>query len=282
MPRMLVVATLACGLAFLVYMTWPSGSGLSDRDSEHAAQDRATASSTAASIDPRSGGPAAAASPRFRHSEWGYRWDASKPGIAASEEDAAWLQSKGFPGPDVEAHLMRLSLPELEALAARGNQPATAIYAYRLAQAGASREQVLAVLDASAADGSVYALKMAGDIFFTVDRLRDPVMARVYYGLQGLAGDQSGIVQGFVLANQLDQDQRMEAGRLRRELWEEMTASSPNGMDGEARPGYDTFAAQWANLAERAAEAAANDAASAAQAAEAAEAAEAAQADGAG
>lgn len=249
MPRMLVIAALACGLALLGYLTWPGGSGRSDRGADPAAQGPVAASSAAASAGARAARSAPSSAPRFLRSEWGFRWDPSKPGIAASEADAAWLQAQGFPGPDVEQHLFGLSLPELESLAARGNQPATAIYAYRLARSGASHERVRAILDASAAEGSVYALKMAGDIFWLVDGFRDPVVARAYYGLQFQAGDQNGFTQSLMLARQLDQRGQIEAEWLKGRIWEELGAPAPRWDGVGARPGFKAFMGQWENVA---------------------------------
>lgn len=183
--------------------------------------------------------PRAAAAP-FTRSEWGYRWDASKPGIAASEADAAWLESKGYPGPDVEDHLRRLSLQELQALAARGNQPATAIYAYRLAASGAPRAEVLALLSRSASEGSVYALKTAADIHMMVQGYRDPALASAYYGLLARAGDQSGFEQRYLLSHQLDSTQRFQSDLMQEQLWRDINAAHPAAGE-EPRPGFDEF-----------------------------------------
>ena len=180
----------------------------------------------------------------FSRSEWGYRWDPSRPGIAASEADAAWLQSRGFPGPDVEDHLRRLSMPELEALAARGNHAATAILAYTLAKSGGSPEQVLGLLGASANAGSVYALKTAGDIFMTVDGYRDPAMASAYYGLQARAGDQSGIAQRYLLSNQLDSTRRLQSELVQERLWRSLGSAAQFQPGEEPRPGFDEFVSQ--------------------------------------
>jgi len=174
----------------------------------------------------------------FLRSEWGYRWDASKPGIASSAEDAAWLEANGFPGPDVEDHLRRLSVGELRTLAGRGNQPASAVLAYRLATLGTPREEVLALLHGSAANGSVYALKTAGDIFMMVDGYRDPAMASAYYGLQARSGDQSGFEQRYLVDQQLSGDRRLQAGLIEEALWREIGLSS---SEVDERPGFSAF-----------------------------------------
>ncbi|WNH54516.1 hypothetical protein [Stenotrophomonas oahuensis] len=180
----------------------------------------------------------------FTRSESGYRWDASKPGIATSEADAAWLESKGFPGPDVEDHLRRLSLQELESLAARGNQPAAAIYAYKLATSGRPPAEVLTALSKSANEGSVYALKTAGDIYMTVDGYRDPAIASAYYGLQARAGDQAGFEQRYLLSPQLNNTQRLRSDLMQEMLLRSMgsTLQSPAGLD--PRPGFNEFVKQ--------------------------------------
>lgn len=200
----------------------------------------------AAVLAPRpAAAPAAHASPQaFTRSELGYRWDASRPGIAANEADAAWLESRGFPGPDVEDHLRRLSMQELESLAARGNQPAAAIHAYRLAVSGAPRADVLTRLTRSANEGSVYALKTAGDLYLTVKGYRDPAMASAYYGLQARAGDQSGFEQRYLLSNQLNSEQRLQSDLMQEMLLRTMSPSlqSPTGMD--PRPGFNAFLRQ--------------------------------------
>jgi len=239
--KVAVVVGLVCATGYTMYSIGykRAGSSTPANTSHASTSERVSQRSTAASTP----APASSASvPRpFSRSEWGYRWDPSKPGVAANEADAVWLESRGFPGPDVEDHLRRLSIQELEALAARGNQAAVAILAYKLAASGTSRERVLQLLSRSANEGSVYALKTAGDIFMTVDGYRDPAMASAYYGLQARAGDQSGFAQRFVLSNQLNSTQRLQSDLMQEMLWQNINSAAqyPAGLD--ARPGFNEF-----------------------------------------
>ena len=232
-----VVLATAALVAYLLYQ----GNGLPTNATSKPAHPL-PASMTAASTDSAQAKIAPRAAPRpFSRSEWGYRWDPSKPGIAVSAEDAAWLESKGYPGPDVEDHLMRLSVEELRALADRGNQPATAVLAYRLATRGGSHEEVLDLLHGAAANGSVYALKTAGDIFMTVDGFRDPAAASAYYGLQARGGDHGGTVQKYLLFHHMNDRQRLMCGLLEESLWRELGDIRWPASAAEARPGFDTF-----------------------------------------
>jgi hypothetical protein len=133
---------------------------------------------------------------------------------------------------------------ELESLAARGNQPAAAIYAYKLAASGGSREDVITMLSKSANEGSVYALKTAGDIYMTVKGFRDPAMASAYYGLQARAGDQSGFEQRYLVSNQLGSTQRLQSDLMQETLSRSMSTplQSPAGLD--PRPGFNEFLSQ--------------------------------------
>ena len=229
--RTVVLGVLAATAAYVVYST-------SDQEPAQPPQASAIAQPSAATT----ASPSARAAPApFARSEWGYRWDASKPGIAASPADAAWLESRGYPGPDVEDHLRRLSLQELEALDARGNQAATAIHAYRLATSGGPRDQVLALLSASANAGSAYALKTAGDIHIMVDGYRDPAMASAYYGLLARMGDHSGFEQRYLLSQQLDSTQRLQSDLMLERLWRDMSPAMQLSAGEEPRPGFDAF-----------------------------------------
>jgi hypothetical protein len=239
--RVIAVIALSAGVLFTIYffassmhrgdsLSPESRQALDEPASEAAPNSPATPSSrTATSFKP------------FTRSELGYRWDASKPGIAASEADAAWLESKGFPGPDVEDHLRRLSIQELESLAARGNQPAAAIYAYKLATAGGPRADVLTVLSKSANEGSVYALKTAGDIYMTVDGYRDPAIASAYYGLQARAGDQAGFEQRYLLSPQLNSTQRLRSDLMQEMLLRNMSSAPQSAAGLDPRPGFNEF-----------------------------------------
>lgn len=185
------------------------------------------------------------AAPRFNSLESGYVWDQSNPGVAASKQDAEWLESHGFPGPDVERYLLAFPMDGLKALAERGNKPAQAIYALRLAQAGHKQTEVQDQLLKSAASGSVYALKIGGDIYTTVSGYRDPVMASVFYGLQARRGDQAGFSQRYLADVRLNQDQRLRAQVLEELMWRNIDALRMQGgaraFDLTSRPGLDEF-----------------------------------------
>ena len=186
--------------------------------------------------------PRALPSAGFDSREYGFRWNPQDPGVAASAEDARWLGARGFPGPDVERHLLGLPLVTLQELSERGNPAALAFYAYHLARRGAPREQVFAMLDASAASGSVYALKMAGDIAFTMRDQRDMALARAYYGLQARAGDQAGLTQAYMVDVVLSDEQRFRASLIEEDLWRRIRPTG--GQEGEVRPGFKAFVEQ--------------------------------------
>lgn len=167
----------------------------------------------------------------------GYRWDPNNPGYADSEVDAAWLEAHGYPGPEVETYLLSLPLGSLKSLAEGGNKPAQAVYGYKLAQSGASKAETQDVLLESAASGSVYALKMAGDIYQAVDSYRDPVMASAFYGLQARRGDQMGLGLMYMLDGRLSTDQRLRARAMEESLWRNRLART-NSSQTIARPGF--------------------------------------------
>lgn len=179
----------------------------------------------------------------------GYKWDPLQPGVAANKEDADWLDRHGYPDEAVFDRLSSLSLVDLKHLADSGNKPAQAVYAYRLASAGGSPSDVQSILMKSAADGSLYALKMAGDIYMAVPGYRDNVMASAYYGLLASNGDQAGFVQGYLVDSQLSAEERLRARAIEEALGtslsnmsglSESEAAAGNGV----RPGYDDFVGQ--------------------------------------
>lgn len=184
----------------------------------------------------------------FDSIELGYRWNRLNPGMAANEADAQWLESKGFPGPDVEGHLLSLPVDRLKDLAERGNVPAQAIYALRLAQAGRPHADTQDVLLKSASSGSVYALKVAGDIFSSVEGYRDPVMASVFYGLQARRGDHAGFSQQYLVDGRLTTDQRLRAQVLSEATWRSIDILRRQGatppFDLSVRPGFEEFVNQ--------------------------------------
>ena len=169
----------------------------------------------------------------------GYGWNPGNPGIAVSEEDARWLDSHGYPGPEVEMRLRGLPLAELHDLANAGNQAAKAIYAWRIAEKGAPRAHVLELLSEAARAGSVYALKTAGDLHVHVDGYQDLVLANAYYMLQARAGDQGGFELGLLTDYHLDPTQRFRARAMEQALWNGLQLSSL--ADSPVRPGYEEF-----------------------------------------
>ncbi len=143
---------------------------------------------------------------------------------------------------------MSLPLHALENLAEGGNKPAQAFHALRLAQSGADQGHTQEVLLRSAASGSVFALKMAGDIYHTVDGYRDPVMASVFYGLQARRGDHAGFVQNYLVDSAFTPEQRLRAQTLRELTWMNMGRIPGQGsrryLDFSPRPGFVPFLQQ--------------------------------------
>lgn len=175
----------------------------------------------------------------------GYQWNPLDPGIAASQADAQWLDRHGFPGPDSEKYLLGLPISQLRELAERGSLPAQGVYAFRMAQAGHSNADVQQILLTSAASGSVYALKMAGDIYVAVEGFRDPVMASVFYGLQARGGDHAGFSLQYQIDARLGADERLRARVMREAMWRSIdTLRRHQGRQPvplDARPGFDEF-----------------------------------------
>ena len=222
-----------------------------DKDSNHAEQIKS--STFVDDINPgigsdQSASPTSSTVKQSHPFESGYRWNPNNPGIAENQQDAAWLDAHGYPDPDVEAHLMSLSLDALKNLADRGNKPAQAFYALRLAQSGADQRDTQETLIKSAASGSVFALKMAGDIYYTVDGYRDPVMASVFYGLQARQGDHAGITQNYLVDSALTPDQRLRAQALRELTWINMrnipNQGAKDNLSPSPRPGLVAFLEQ--------------------------------------
>lgn len=238
------VLTMAVAVSLLLGAVWYLGSKEDGIPAEDSMVEQI--GSTAAPVErapqvPRQVAPNSPSRNTDLASEWsrGYRWNPGDPGIAASEEDAKWLEQHGYPGPDVEMRLLSLPLPSLRDLANTGNQAAQAILAYRSARVGAPRAEVLALLSESAKAGSVYALKTAGDIHFMLDGYKDPALANAYYMLQARAGDQAGFVQGMITDNVLDPEQRFRARILEQALWKGLQLSSLG--ESPVRPGYQDF-----------------------------------------
>lgn len=236
--------TMAAAVSMLMGAVWYLGSKEDGTSAEDSKVEQAGA--TAASIEraphvPRQVAPTSTSRRTDLATEWssGYRWNPGDPGIAASEEDAKWLDQHGYPSPDVEMRLHRLPLPSLRDLADSGNHAAQSILAFRSARGGAPQAEVLALLTESAKAGSVYALKTAGDIHFIVDGYKDPALANAYYMLQARAGDQAGFVQGMITDNLLDPDQRFRARVLEQAPWKGLQLSSLG--DSPVRPGYQDF-----------------------------------------
>lgn len=176
----------------------------------------------------------------------GYSWDPLAPGIAADAQDAAWLSARGYPDSEVYFRLSVLPMADLQALAEGGNLAAQGVYAYRLAKTGAAPAEVQSMLMRSAANGSAYALKVAGDIYQTVPEFRDPVMAMAYYGLMASEGDQSGFAQGYLFGQGMLADDRLRSRIIEEQLRAELAAlkrraSSRSSVVPSQRPGYQAF-----------------------------------------
>ena len=170
--------------------------------------------------------------------ESGYRWDPANPGVAANEEDAAWLGAHGYPGPDVERYLMSLSLNALQRMAREGNQSAAAILAYKKIRAGEDGDEAIKSLDRIAAGGSVYALKVAADIFQGVPEYRNPELAYAYYGLMLRRGDHSGLTARAMYEGSLSSDQMARSRIIEEMLWRNLVDKGGVRLDSSIRPGF--------------------------------------------
>lgn len=173
--------------------------------------------------------------------EHGYAWNPSRPGDAASEEDAAWFNSRGYPGPEVYEYLHSIPQVELKRLADSGNVSAMAVYAQTLAKQPGNRSQILDILHQGAAAGSVYSLKMGGDIFSAYPAYRDPVMSLVYYQLQARAGDHAGYVQSYIAQQQIKPEQVLLANVMTEQMWRSFAGTQLLAQSAHVRPGYEKF-----------------------------------------
>ena len=173
--------------------------------------------------------------------EKGYEWNSARPGDAANEEDAAWFNSRGYPGPDVYEYLHSIPPVELRRLADSGNVTAMSVYAQTLAKQPGNRAQILELLHQGAATGSVYSLKMGGDIFSAYPNYRDPVMSLVYYQLQARAGDHAGFVQSYIAQQQIKPEQALVANLMTEQMWKSFAGTRLLAQSAHVRPGYEKF-----------------------------------------
>ncbi|MNM85770.1 hypothetical protein D3C81_979050 [compost metagenome] len=175
--------------------------------------------------------------------EKGYTWNSARPGDAANEEDAAWFNSRGYPGPEVYEYLHSIPQGELKRLADAGNVSAMSIYAQSLSTVPGNRAEILSLLHRGASTGSVYSLKMGGDIFSAYPDYRDPVMSLVYYQLQARAGDHSGYVQSYIAKQQIKPEQALLANVMTEQMWKNFAGTQLLAQSANVRPGYDEFVA---------------------------------------
>jgi len=160
-----------------------------------------------------------------------------------NEEDAAWFNSRGYPGPDVYEYLHSIPPEELKRLADSGNVTAMSVYAQTLAKQPGNRSQILELLHQGAATGSVYSLKMGGDIFSAYPDYRDPVMSLVYYQLQARAGDHAGYVQSYITQQQIKPEQVLVANVMTEQMWKSFAGTQLLAQSANVRPGYEKFVA---------------------------------------
>lgn len=85
------------------------------------------------------------------------------PFAAKSVEEAAWMQSRGFPTPEQLQHMDSLDRGTLRALADQGNLPSMGLYGKLLVQDG-DLEEGLGYLNRAAQSGSIYALYALSEV----------------------------------------------------------------------------------------------------------------------
>lgn len=175
--------------------------------------------------------------------EYGYAWNPARPGEAASEEDAAWLNSRGYPGPEVYEYLNSIPKAELRRLADSGNVTAMAIYAYSLARRPGNHSEILNLLHQAASTGSVYSLNMGSHIFSGTSSYRDPTMSLAYSQLQARAGDQSGFTYGYITQLQMTPEQIFVSNIMAEQMWKGFAGTRLVAESANARPGYEEFVA---------------------------------------
>ncbi len=173
----------------------------------------------------------------------GYSWDPLRPGIAADELDANWLDSHGFPDEDVYRELMILSIAQLMRQSRLGNQSAAGVLAYRLARAGDDPGKVEEILLDGAANGSAYSLKAAADIYTSVEEFRHLPTAYAYNSLRFQLGDHSALGDNFMISGGFSNENYLEAQLISAALSAQLERRNPTyfRLLGPPRPGFENF-----------------------------------------
>jgi len=110
------------------------------------------------------------------------------PGLASTEAEARWLESRGFPSPREEERLLAMPMAELELLAQQGSVAAEVILGSRKISAG-EIDSGLSLLHRASVKGSVFAAYEFADAYANEVRLKDITESMAYYRLAYLQGD---------------------------------------------------------------------------------------------
>jgi hypothetical protein len=175
-----------------------------------------------------------------------YRFEPGNPANeAVSQQDADWLHRNGFLDPASYDHLMKASIPELEA-AAESDLRVAVMLAYRMAAAGTYGEQPFVILQDAAAKGSVFALLTWGDIHYALPQYRNAAAGNAYYTLAFRRGYFSAAVKKNILSSPLSPKAGLYSDALAEASWLRIAEArsqigKPPFPTNNLRPGFESF-----------------------------------------
>lgn len=112
------------------------------------------------------------------------------PLVAASPEEAQWLQARGYPAPDQIKSSLAASTESLRLAAEEsGSLVDKSLYGQALLRDGKYRDVVGSMVDSFVRDGNIYGLYLTSDAYMQSEELMNPPLAMAYLRLAYLAGD---------------------------------------------------------------------------------------------
>jgi len=112
------------------------------------------------------------------------------PLVAASPEEAQWLQARGYPTPDQIKSSLAASTESLRLAAENsGSLVDKSLYGQALLRDGKYRDVVGSMVDSFVREGNIYGLYLTSDAYMQSEELMNPPLAMAYLRLAYLAGD---------------------------------------------------------------------------------------------
>ncbi|KAA2284757.1 hypothetical protein [Arenimonas fontis] len=142
---------------------------------------------------------------------------------ARSPEDAAWLHRHGYMDTFSHSYLVRADVEELRA-AADQDLRIQVMAALRMAMSGRYGNEPILMLQDAAARGSVYALEVLGDVYFTAPAYRNPALGAAYYDLVIRRGDWAVAFKKRAQVGNLAADRLFLADLYAEAAWQEIVA----------------------------------------------------------